>query len=53
METLLKIKVEKSGFKQNYLAEQIGVKPNYFYMCMKGLRQLSKDKQDKLKILLS
>lgn len=53
METLLKIKIKESGLKQSFLAEKIGVKPNYFYMCMKGLRQLSKDKQDKLKSILS
>jgi hypothetical protein len=52
METLLKLKVAKSGFKKKYLAEQLGIKPNYFYMCMKGLRELSKEKQDLLKKII-
>jgi plasmid maintenance system antidote protein VapI len=53
METLLRLKVKSSGFKHKHLAEKIGVSPNYFYMCVKGLRELSKDKQTKLKELLS
>lgn len=52
METLLKLKVQESGFKLKHLAEKIGVQPNYFYMCMKGVRDLSKDKQDRLKEIL-
>lgn len=52
METLLRIRVQESGFKHKHLAEQIGVTPNYFYMCVKGLRELSKEKQNKLKSLL-
>ena len=53
METLLREKVKKSGFKMNYLAEQIGVTKSYFSLCMNGVRTLSKDKQQKLKSLLS
>jgi len=52
METLLKLKIKESGFKHKHLAEKIGVAPNYFYMCMKGIRDLSQDKQSKLKELL-
>ena len=52
METLLRLKVQQSGFKQKHLAEKIGVAPNYFYMCMKGIRELSAEKQNKLKEIL-
>jgi len=52
MNGLLKTKVEDSGFKKSYLAEKIGVKPNYFYMCMKGTRFLSKQKEDLLREIL-
>lgn len=53
METLLRERIKKSGFKMNYLAEQIGVTKSYFSLCMSGARNLSKDKQNKLKSLLS
>lgn len=48
----LRIKVEESGFKKSYLAGKIGVQANYFYMCMKGTRSLSKDKENKLREIL-
>lgn len=52
METLLRERIRKSGFKMNYLAEQIGVTKTYFSLCMSGDRTMSKDKQQKLKELL-
>lgn len=45
-------KIEESGFKKSFLAKKIGVQPNYFYMCMKGTRSLSADKEAKLRELL-
>mgnify|MGYP003437373772 FL=1 len=45
-------KIEDSGLKKSFLAEKIGVQPNYFYMCMKGIRNLSADKEAKLRELL-
>ena len=52
MEVLLREKIKKSGFRMNYLAEYIGISQPYFSLCMKGVRNMPKDKQDKLKALL-
>lgn len=52
MNGLLKNKIEASGFKKSYLAQQIGVQANYFYMCLKGTRSLSLDKEKKLREIL-
>lgn len=52
METLLKLKIKESGIKLSFLAKKINVSPNYFYMCMKGTRELSQDKQSMLKQIL-
>jgi len=53
METILKEKINASGFKKTYLAEQVGVTPNYFYMCLKGTRNLSSKRLLTLKTLLN
>lgn len=52
MNGLLIKKIEESGFKKSFLAEKIGVQPNYLYMCIKGTRDLSLDKEKKLRELL-
>jgi len=52
MTGILREKVKGSGFKKSYLAEKIGVQPNYFYMCLKGTRNLAEDKQKKLREIL-
>jgi len=52
MNGIIKKKIEDSGFKKSYLAKQIGVQPNYFYMCIKGTRSLSSDKESKLREIL-
>lgn len=52
MEEPIKTKIKQSGLKQKYLAETIGVSENFFSMCIKGKRNLSKQKQDKLKAIL-
>jgi hypothetical protein len=41
-----------SGFKVNFLAIKIGVKPNYLAMCLRGERNLAEDKCKKLKDFL-
>lgn len=50
-ESLIK-KARESGFKVNFLAERIGVKPNYLAMCLRGERNLAEDKCKKLKDFL-
>ena len=52
MNGLLIKKIEESGFKKVYLAKQIGVEPNYLYMCIKGTRNLSAEKEAKLRELV-
>jgi plasmid maintenance system antidote protein VapI len=52
MENDLKKTIKQSGLKQKYLAETIGVSENFFSMCIKGKRNLSKQKEDKLKDIL-
>jgi hypothetical protein len=41
-----------SGFKVNFLATKIGVKPNYLAMCLRGERNLAEDRCKKLKDFL-
>lgn len=53
METKLKEKINASGFKKTFLAEKVGVTANYFYMCLKGTRNLSTKKLTTLKTLLN
>lgn len=52
MNGLTKEKVKASGFKYNHLASQIDVHPQYFSMVMRGERNLSLDKEAKLKEIL-
>lgn len=52
MNNSLIIKARESGFKVNFLATKIGVKPNYLAMCLRGERNLSEDKCKKLKNFL-
>lgn len=52
MNGITKEKVKASGFKYNYLAAQIDVHPQYFSMVMRGERNLSLEKEAKLKELL-
>lgn len=52
METLLKIRIKNSGFKQTFLAAKIGISSEYFSMCINGQRTLKNDKQSQLKQLL-
>ncbi len=52
MNGLTKEKVKASGFRYNHLATQIGVHPQFFSMVMRGERNLSLEKENKLKELL-
>lgn len=53
MEKSLVTQVENSGLKKNHLAKVLGIKPNHFYQCLSGNRQLSIKKQDTLKQFLA
>lgn len=52
MNGITKEKVKASGFKYAHLATQIGVHPQYFSMVMRGERNLSLEKEEKLKLIL-
>lgn len=52
MDETVKEKIKKSGLKQKYLAETLGVSENFFSMCMNGRRNLSKKRHEKLKELV-
>jgi hypothetical protein len=52
MNKSLKDLARLSGFKVNFLATKVGVKPNYLAMCLRGERNLSEDKCKKLKDFL-
>lgn len=45
-------RIRKCGIKQKYLANKLGLSPNYLSMCLNGKRTLSKDKLTQLKKLL-
>jgi plasmid maintenance system antidote protein VapI len=52
MEETIKERIKQSGKKQKFLAETIGVSENFFSMCIRGKRNLSQPKQEKLKSIL-
>lgn len=52
MNSITKEKVKASGFKYNHLATLLDVHPQYFSMVMRGERNLSLDKENKLKEIL-
>lgn len=52
MNNLIKIKIKESGLKKSFIAEKLGIQPNYFYMCLKGTRNLSLEKENKLREIL-
>ena len=52
MEESLKKEIQKSGYKNKYLAEKLGISANFLSMCKSGKRKLSDEKITKLKELL-
>lgn len=52
MESKLNELISNSGLKKKFLAEKIGITQTYLSMCLKGKRNLSKSKLNKLKELL-
>lgn len=52
MNGIIKEKVKASGFKYKFLAEAIGVHPQFFSMVMRGERNLSLKNEDKLRQLI-
>lgn len=52
MNSITKQRVKLSGFKYKHLATQLDVHPQYFSMVMRGERNLSLEKEAKLKELV-
>jgi DNA-binding Xre family transcriptional regulator len=52
MEESLKRLIKESGYKNKYLAEKLGITPNFLSMCKSGKRKLSDEKINSLKKLL-
>lgn len=52
MNGITKEKVKASGFKYNHLAALLDIHPQYFSMVMRGERNLSVEKETKLKEIL-
>ena len=52
MEKEIISKIQKSGYKQKYLAEKLKITENYLSMCLNGRRNLSERKKDELKKII-
>ncbi|MEY3422412.1 MAG: hypothetical protein RIR48_2726 [Bacteroidota bacterium] len=52
MDEQLKNRIKESGYKNKYLAEQLGITPNFLSMCKSGKRRMSDEKINSLKKLL-
>jgi len=52
MEDDLKLKIQASGYKYKYLSERLKITNNYFSMCLHGTRNMSNEKQIKLRKIL-
>lgn len=49
---LLKAKIEDSGLKRNYIAEQLGITPQGFYLKTSGKNEFTASEIQKLCVLL-